>query len=104
MGADGRAPRRGWFRVRAPDLQVAARTALDNGVSVVHVEQPYRVAGKKSTPTPQKLDEAWLAVIDSLDLQDLPLFTGGRSSGARVACRTAAATTQQASSASPSPS
>ena len=74
--------------VSAPDLQTAARAALENGVSVVLVEQPYRVAGKKSTPRPPVLDEAWLAVTAALDG---PLIFGGRSSGARVACRTAAA-------------
>jgi predicted alpha/beta-hydrolase family hydrolase len=65
--------------VSAPDLQVAARTALEEGVSVALVEQPYRVAGKKSTPRPPVLD-------------GLPHISGGRSSGARVACRTAADT------------
>jgi predicted alpha/beta-hydrolase family hydrolase len=73
--------------VSAPDLQIAARTALEEGVSVALVEQPYRVAGKKSTPRPPVLDEAWLAVTATLDG---PLIFGGRSSGARVACRTAA--------------
>ncbi len=73
--------------VSAPDLQTAARVALDNGVSVVLVEQPYRVAGKKSTPRPPVLDAAWDAVVDQLP-QDLPFIFGGRSSGARVACRT----------------
>jgi predicted alpha/beta-hydrolase family hydrolase len=72
--------------VSAPDLQTAARTALANGVSVALVEQPYRVAGKKSTPRPPVLDEAWLAVTATLEG---PLIFGGRSSGARVACRTA---------------
>jgi predicted alpha/beta-hydrolase family hydrolase len=72
--------------VSAPDLQIAARTALEEGVSVALVEQPYLVAGKKSTPRPPVLDEAWLAVTATLDG---PLIFGGRSSGARVACRTA---------------
>ncbi len=73
--------------VSAPDLQIAARTALEHDVSVALVEQPYRVAGKKSTPRPPVLDEAWLAVTATLDG---PLIFGGRSSGARVACRTSA--------------
>jgi predicted alpha/beta-hydrolase family hydrolase len=72
--------------VSAPDLQIAARTALEEGVSVALVEQPYRVAGKKSTPRTSVLDEAWLAVTATLAG---PLIFGGRSSGARVACRTA---------------
>ncbi len=77
--------------VSAPDLQVAARVALENGVSVALVEQPYKVAGKKSTPRPERLDEAHHAVVAALP-HDLPLINAGRSSGARIACRTAAAT------------
>jgi predicted alpha/beta-hydrolase family hydrolase len=77
--------------VSAPDLQVAARTALEEGVSVALVEQPYRVAGRSNAPPAPQLDEAWLAVIEDIGV-GLPLICGGRSSGARVACRTAAAT------------
>lgn len=69
--------------------------ARSEGVSVVLVEQPYRVAGRKSAAPAKQLDAAWTAVVDALragELADLPLITGGRSSGARVACRTAAAT------------
>lgn len=77
--------------VSAPDLQAATRVALEEDVSVALVEQPYRVAGRRNAPPPPKLDEAWLAVVESLDF-GLPLITGGRSSGARVACRTAEAT------------
>ncbi|MEA2126733.1 MAG: uncharacterized protein QOI80_3515 [Solirubrobacteraceae bacterium] len=77
--------------VSAPDLQIAARTALEEGVSVALVEQPYRVAGKKSTPRPPVLDAAWVSVLEQID-DGLPHIGGGRSSGARVACRTAAQT------------
>jgi predicted alpha/beta-hydrolase family hydrolase len=77
--------------VSAPDLQVAARTALEEGVGVVLVEQPYRVAEKKSTPRPHILDEAWTSVVEQT-ASGLPHIAGGRSSGARVACRTAAGT------------
>jgi uncharacterized protein len=76
--------------VSAPDLQVATRVALEEDFTVALVEQPYRVAGRKSAPPAPHLDEAWLSVVEQLDL-GLPLITGGRSSGARVACRTAAA-------------
>ena len=79
--------------VSAPDLMVATRTALELGVTVALVEQPYLVAGKKSAPAPTRLDPAWAAVVEHLrssELGDLPLGVGGRSSGARVACRTAA--------------
>jgi uncharacterized protein len=79
--------------VSAPDLQVATRAALDEDLSVALVEQPYLVAGRRSTPRPAHLDEAWVAVVEALDeLRELPLVTGGRSAGARVACRTAEVT------------
>src|SRR4051795_9085311 len=77
--------------VSAPDLQAATRVALEEDISVALVEQPYRVAGRRSAPPPPHLDEAWLAAIQALDLR-IPLISGGRSSGARVACRTAALT------------
>lgn len=81
--------------VNAPDLVAAARAAAAAGLSVVLVEQPYRVAGRRSpSPAPQ-LDASWAAVVAELRdgaLAGLPLVAGGRSSGARVACRTAAAT------------
>jgi uncharacterized protein len=76
--------------VSAPDLVVAAGAALALGVHVALVEQPYRVAGRRApAPSPQ-LDAAWLAVVEHVG-GELPLVVGGRSSGARVACRTAAA-------------
>jgi uncharacterized protein len=76
--------------VSAPDLQVVTRAALEDDWSVALVEQPYRVAGRSNAPAAPKLDEAWTSVVEQLDL-DVPLVTGGRSSGARVACRTAEA-------------
>lgn len=76
--------------VTAPDLRIASRVANEEGISTVLVEQPYRVAGRRSTPPPPRLDEAWIAVLADFD-DDLPHVSGGRSSGARVACRTAAA-------------
>jgi predicted alpha/beta-hydrolase family hydrolase len=84
--------------VEAPDLLAAVDAAAAAGVSVARVEQPYRVAGRRSAPPAPKLDEAWLAVHAALTadadapLAGLPLLSGGRSSGARVACRTATAT------------
>jgi predicted alpha/beta-hydrolase family hydrolase len=81
--------------VTAPDLAGATRAALAAGVSVVLVEQPYRVAGRRSPAPAAQLDAAWTAVVAELHagvLAGLPLVAGGRSSGARVACRTAAAT------------
>jgi predicted alpha/beta-hydrolase family hydrolase len=80
--------------VAAPDLQAVAALAAARDLLVALVEQPYRVAGRRSPPPPARLDPAWTAVVAHVaaGLQTLPLVTGGRSSGARVACRTAAAT------------
>ena len=76
----------------ARDLVAAADEAVALGISVVLVEQPYRVAGRRAPAPAGQLDAAWLAVIAHLraqELGELPLVVGGRSSGARVACRTA---------------
>ena len=81
--------------VTARDLVAVTNAAREVGVSVVLVEQPYRVAGRRSPAPARQLDAAWTAVVDQLlagELRGLPLIAGGRSSGARVACRTAAAT------------
>jgi len=81
--------------VGARDLVAAAAAAHSAGLSAVLVEQPYRVAGRLSPAPAHQLDAAWIAVIEHLaahDLRGLSLVAGGRSSGARVACRTAAAT------------
>jgi uncharacterized protein len=81
--------------VQAKDLVAVANVAHSSGVSVVLVEQPYRVAGRRSPAPAHQLDAAWTAVIGHLvaaELRDLSLVVGGRSSGARVACRTAEAT------------
>jgi predicted alpha/beta-hydrolase family hydrolase len=77
--------------VTAPDLVTATEEANRAGVSVALVEQPYKVAGRKSPAPAHQLDAAWLAVVDALR-GDEPVLCGGRSSGARVACRTAAGT------------
>ncbi|MET0190162.1 MAG: alpha/beta family hydrolase [Pseudonocardia sediminis] len=83
--------------VGAPDLVVATRTATARGVHVGLVEQPYRVAGRRAPAPAKQLDAAWLAVVAAARAGELgvdkrgrlPLLAGGRSSGARVACRTA---------------
>lgn len=78
--------------VAAPDLLAATEVALGAGLHVVLVEQPYRVAGRRAAAPIAQLDVAWLAVVAHVRLiLDGPLVFGGRSSGARVACRTAAA-------------
>ena len=79
----------------AKDLVAATGAALEAGVSVAQVEQPYRVAGRRSPAPAKQLDAAWTAVVEQLrggELAGLPLVAGGRSAGARVACRTAAQT------------
>jgi uncharacterized protein len=81
--------------VGARDLVVATDAAIAARWSVALVEQPYRVAGRRSPAPAHQLDSAWTAVVDQLraaKLRELPVVVGGRSSGARVACRTAAAT------------
>jgi len=93
--------------IQAPDLQALARALPERRVEVVLVEQPWRVAGKKIASPPKTLDSGWEPVIEHLrkeaaetgahasglgDDGDVPLIVGGRSAGARVACRTGLAT------------
>ena len=78
--------------VTAPDLTVATEVALEEDITVALVEQPYRVAGRRAPAPANQLDAAWRAVLERLRAQELaglPLIAGGRSLGARVACRTA---------------
>jgi uncharacterized protein len=78
--------------VGAPDLVRATEAARSERFSVALVEQPYRVAGRRSPAPARQLDASWTAVVEELsagELAGLPLVTGGRSAGARVACRTA---------------
>jgi predicted alpha/beta-hydrolase family hydrolase len=81
--------------IDGPDLRAASDAALDERFTVALVEQPYRVAGRRSPAPAKRLDEAWIAVTEHLranQLAGLPLIVGGRSLGARVACRTVEAT------------
>lgn len=78
--------------VQAKDLVAVAHAARSVGMSVALVEQPYRVAGRRTPAPAHQLDAVWMAVIDHLlagELRGLSVLVGGRSSGARVACRTA---------------
>jgi len=80
--------------VTAPDLVAVASVAASEGLSVALIEQPYRAAGRRSPAPARQLDAAWTAVVGQLaagPLSGMPLVVGGRSSGARVACRTAEA-------------
>jgi predicted alpha/beta-hydrolase family hydrolase len=79
--------------VDAPDLRAALRAALQTGFSVALVEQPYRVAGRRAPAPAAQLDSSWVTVVGGLRKTELSsglLVVGGRSAGARVACRTAA--------------
>ena len=81
--------------VGSRDLVTARDVALAEAFAVALVEQPYRVAGRRSPSPAKTLDAAWTAVVEHLragELRGLPLVVGGRSLGARVACRTAVAT------------
>ena len=81
--------------VSGPDLTAVTKAALERAITVALVEQPYRVAGRRSPAPAPQLDAAWVAVVEQLaagPLEGLALACGGRSSGARVACRTAGAT------------
>ncbi|PZF98680.1 alpha/beta hydrolase family protein [Micromonospora deserti] len=79
--------------VDAPDLLALRDAAVGAGLAVARVTQPYRVAGRRAPAPAGQLDEAWTAVLAVLRERHpaVPLLVGGRSSGARVACRTAAA-------------
>jgi predicted alpha/beta-hydrolase family hydrolase len=81
--------------VASRDLVAVTDVARSAGFSVALVEQPYRVAGRRSPAPARQLDAAWVAVVAHLrahELRGLPLVVGGRSLGARVACRTVEAT------------
>jgi predicted alpha/beta-hydrolase family hydrolase len=76
--------------IGARDLEALAHALPARAVTVVRVEQPWHVAGRRVAAPPPTLDIAWAAVLAGLDLTG-PLVVGGRSAGARVACRTAVA-------------
>ncbi|MFE6689566.1 alpha/beta family hydrolase [Streptomyces sp. NPDC057743] len=75
--------------IEARDLMALAAALPARGYTVALVEQPWRVAGKKVAPAPKTLDAAWTALWPALTKPGLPVVAGGRSAGARVACRTA---------------
>jgi uncharacterized protein len=79
--------------VDSADLTAVTGAAVGAGWRVLRVEQPWRVAGRRIAPAPPRLDEGWTAVLQAMRADWLtgPLVLGGRSAGARVACRTASA-------------
>jgi uncharacterized protein len=79
--------------VDSADLLAARRAGLDHGGGVARVVQPYRVRGARAPGSAARQDAAWLEIIGALrrPFPSVPLIQGGRSNGARVACRTARA-------------
>lgn len=75
--------------IEARDLRALAGALPAEGVTVALVEQPWRVAGRKLAPAPKTLDAGWTALWPALEKPGVPVVAGGRSAGARVACRTA---------------
>jgi uncharacterized protein len=78
--------------IEAPDLSAASKAAGAERISVALIEQAYRVADRRSPAAAAQLDAVWTAVVERLrrdELRELPMIVGGRSLGARVACRTA---------------
>ncbi|MET8175314.1 alpha/beta family hydrolase [Streptomyces clavifer] len=75
--------------IEAGDLQALAAVLPGHRVTVALVEQPWRVAGKRLAPAPRTLDTGWRGLWPALTVPGLPVVAGGRSAGARVACRTA---------------
>lgn len=77
----------------APDLLAARDAGVQLGGLVARVTQPYRVRGARAPGSPDRQDAAWTEVVAALRplAPGVPLVQGGRSNGARVACRTAAA-------------
>jgi predicted alpha/beta-hydrolase family hydrolase len=78
--------------VAAPDLVAIADSLVQRGIAVARVEQPYRVQGRRAPAPARQLDAVWaevVAVLRARHAAGTPVVSGGRSSGARVACRTA---------------
>jgi len=75
--------------IQARDLVALADALPAHGVTVALVEQPWRVAGRKLAPAPKTLDAGWTGLWPALAKPGQPVVAGGRSAGARVACRTA---------------
>ena len=80
-------------RADSPDLLAARDAALGVGGLVARITQPYRVKGARAPGSAVRQDAAWIEIVAALAelAPGVPLIQGGRSNGARVACRTAAA-------------
>ncbi|MGV9415390.1 alpha/beta hydrolase family protein [Nocardia sp. NPDC003693] len=77
--------------VDAKDILAVRDSAVSRGGVVASVTQPYRVAGRRAPGKADVQDAAWLEIVAALrkKFRGVPLIQGGRSNGARVACRTA---------------
>lgn len=75
--------------IDARDLTAIAESFAGSDLEIVLIEQPWVVEGKKVAPAPTRLDACWIPLVHAARGRDLPLIVGGRSAGARVACRTA---------------
>lgn len=80
-------------KAASADLMAARQAGLDLGGAVALVLQPYRVKGGRAPGSAQRQDAAWLEIVAALRAghPEVPLVQGGRSNGARMACRTARA-------------
>ncbi len=80
--------------IHSADVVAIRNAAVAAGVAVALVTQPFRVAGRRTPPVPRVQDQAWVAILAALRrrVRRTPIVVGGRSNGARVACRTAAET------------
>jgi uncharacterized protein len=76
-------------RPDTPDVLAVRDAAREFGAVTALVTQPYRVRGARAPGSAVKQDAAWTEIVAALNAGDLPLVQGGRSNGARVACRTA---------------
>lgn len=76
--------------IDARDLTALAAHLPRQGVNVVLFEQPWRRAGRKVATPPASLDVGLRAAVDALRVRT-PIIVGGRSAGARSACRSARA-------------
>lgn len=77
--------------VDAVDLAAIASALPDDGIEVVLIEQPWRVAGRRLGGAASALDRAWVTCLRDVRSRGIGtrrLVVGGRSTGARVACRT----------------
>ncbi|MGW5453488.1 alpha/beta hydrolase family protein [Nocardia sp. NPDC003979] len=77
--------------VDAKDILTVRDSALAAGAAVARVVQPYRVAGRRAPGNAVAQDQAWVEIVTALRdrFPGVSLVQGGRSNGARVACRTA---------------